>query len=38
VGTPTAAANTRLRVTAIYSVSGVTQQSAPAVIRVKTLP
>jgi hypothetical protein len=38
VGTPTAAANTRLRVTAIYSVSGMTQQSAPAVIRVKTLP
>jgi len=38
VGSPTAATSTRLRVTAVYSVSGVTQQSAPAVIRVKVLP
>jgi hypothetical protein len=38
VGTPTTATGARLRVTAVYSVSGVPQQSAPAVIRVRTLP
>lgn len=38
VGTPTGPANARLRVTATYTVAGVPQRSAPAIIRVKTLP
>jgi hypothetical protein len=38
VGTPTAAGNARLRVTATYSVAGVPQRSAPAIIRVRTVP
>jgi hypothetical protein len=38
VGTPTVAGHARLRVTALYSVSGAPQQSAPALIRVRVLP
>ncbi len=38
MGTPTAAGSARLRVTALYSVGGVPQQSAPALIRVKVVP
>jgi len=38
VGTPTAAGSTRLRVTAVYSVSGVQHRSDPAIIRVRILP
>jgi hypothetical protein len=38
VGTPTAAGTARLRITATYSVAGVPQRSAPAIVRVKTVP